>query len=214
MYYSQEGQDQYLEKHFFKNFKNGTFVDVGAHDGVTYNNTKFFAENHAWKGINIEPISEVFNSLCVNRPGDINLNIAISDTDGVADFIVNKGYTEMLSGLYSSYDPRHMQRLLNENSATDSTTSIIKVPTRKLETVFDENNISRVHYLTVDVEGGEFQVIKSINFNKVFIDVIQFEQNYKDTSLQIIEYLKNKGYEICHEAMDVFMIHKNSIFLK
>ena len=42
MFYSQDGQDQYLEKNIFKNFKNGFFVDVGAHDGVSINNTLYF----------------------------------------------------------------------------------------------------------------------------------------------------------------------------
>ena len=30
--------------------------------------------------------------------------------------------------------------------------------------------------MSVDVEGAEFAVIKSINFDKVFIDVISFEK--------------------------------------
>jgi hypothetical protein len=36
------------------------------------------------------------------------------------------------------------------------------------------HNISHIHYLSIDVEGAEFEVIKSINFDKVFIDVIGF----------------------------------------
>lgn len=38
MYHS---QDQYLEENIFKGHKNGFFVDVGAHDGKTINNTLF-----------------------------------------------------------------------------------------------------------------------------------------------------------------------------
>jgi FkbM family methyltransferase len=44
-----------------------------------------------------------------------------------------------------------------------STTEIIKVNTKKLETIFDENNVSHINYLSIDVEGAEFEVIKSIN---------------------------------------------------
>ena len=39
MFYSQYNQDQYLETNVFKGFKNGVYVDVGAHDGVSINNT-------------------------------------------------------------------------------------------------------------------------------------------------------------------------------
>ena len=55
-------------------FKNGFFVDVGAHDGISINNTLYFERNNGWKGINIEPIKKVFDNLVINRPNCINLN--------------------------------------------------------------------------------------------------------------------------------------------
>jgi hypothetical protein len=69
--------------------------------------------------------------------------------------------------------------------------------------------------LSIDVEGAEFEVIKSINFDKVFIDVIGFENNYNDISIPIIEYLDNKGFIFINKtALDIFMINKMSIFYK
>jgi len=60
MFYSQYNQDQYLETNVFKGFKNGVYVDVGAHDGVSINNTLYFHKNNNWTGIIIEPIKQVF----------------------------------------------------------------------------------------------------------------------------------------------------------
>ena len=94
-----------------------------------------------------------------------------------------------------------------------STTQVIKVQTKKLETIFDENNIKHINYLSIDVEGAEFEVIKSINFNKVFIDVIEFENNYNDVSVPIVEYLQNNGFKIIHSTGDIFMINKLSKFI-
>jgi len=62
------------------------------------------------------------------------------------------------------------------------------------------------------VEGAEFDVIKSINFDKVFIDVIEFERNYQDVALPIVRYLESKNYIVVHAALDIFMIHKDSVF--
>jgi hypothetical protein len=92
--------------------------------------------------------------------------------------------------------------------------TIIKINTKRLETILDEHNISHIHYLSVDVEGSEFDVIKSINFDKVFIDVIGFENNYHDTSVPIVKYLENKGFTVIHKSLDIFMIHKRSMFYK
>ena len=41
-FYSQDKQDKFLEENVFKGYKNGVFIDVGAHDGKSINNTLFF----------------------------------------------------------------------------------------------------------------------------------------------------------------------------
>jgi FkbM family methyltransferase len=212
MFYSQYKQDEILEKNIFKGYKNGLFVDVGANDGIKINNTLYFEKNNNWKGINIEANPDIFNSLVINRPNCTNINIAICNEVGTKEFIKNTGYTEMISGIKNTYDKRHLERLNNENKKFNSSTDIIKVNTDKLENIFDQHNIKHVNYLSIDVEGGEYEVIKSINFDKVFIDVIEFESNYDDTSVPIIEFLKTKNFMIFLKEKDIFMINKYSSF--
>jgi len=214
MYNSQDNQDQYLEENIFKGYKNGIYVDVGAHDGVSFNNTLFFEKTHNWTGINVEPIKTVFDKLEINRPNNINLNCAVFNKDGEAEFLCNKGYTEMISGIKDTFDTRHLHRLQNENMQMGSSTELIKVDTKRLETICDEHNISHIHYLSIDVEGAEFEVIKSINFDKVFIDVIGFENNYNDVSIPIVQYLQDKNFVIIHTSLDIFMINQKSTFYK
>lgn len=214
MFYSQFKQDEYLEKTIFNGYKNGFFMDIGAHDGVSLNNTLYFENNNNWTGLNVEPIKSVYDKLVVNRPNCININCAVSNNDGISEFICNTGHTEMLSGLKNNYDRRHFQRLERENIQTGSTTEIIIVNTTRFETICDENNIKHINYLSIDVEGAEFDVIKSINFDKVFIDVIEFENNYNDTSIPIVHYLENNNYVMFYMSIDIFMIHKDSIFYK
>jgi len=212
MFHSQHKQDEYLEKTIFKGYKNGVYVDVGAHDGLSINNTFYFEKNNNWTGINIEPIKKVFDKLVINRPNAINLNCAVCNYDGETDFLCNTGYTEMISGIRANFDERHLMRLNYENKRYGSTTESIKVKTKRLETILDENKISHINYLSIDVEGAEFEVIKSINFDKVFIDVIGFENNYDDVSVPIVKYLQSKGFIFIHKSLDIFMINKMSVF--
>lgn len=212
MFLSQDNQDRYLETNVFKGYKNGFFVDVGAHNGKAINNTYYFERNHGWTGINIEPIKKVYDDLIINRPNCININCAVCNNDGDTEFICNLGWTEMLSGIKDTYDPRHHKRVAKYKEKHGGETQIITVNTKKLETICDEHNVSHINYLSIDVEGAEFEVIKSINFDKVFIDVIGFESNYKDASVPIIKYLEEKNFKIIHRCTDIFMIHKKSIF--
>jgi len=214
-FFSQYSQDRSLESCIFKGHKNGIFMDIGAHDGVNLNNTIYFEKNHNWTGFNIEPISSVYNNLLTNRPNCININCAVSNTDGDSEFICNSGYTEMLSGLKSAYDPRHLKRIEDENKRTGATSETILVPTRRIETICDQYNIKQIHYLSIDVEGGELNVLESINYDKVFIDVIGFEDNYKDIAHIPVAFLKEKGYiQLSNHIADIFMIHKDSIFIE
>jgi FkbM family methyltransferase len=213
-YHSQYDQDRYLETHVFKGFRNGIFVDVGAHDGETINNTLFFEEERGWTGLNIEPIPDVFAKLQEHRPRCINLCCAIDETSGTADFLLNTGYTEMLSGLHKQYDPRHKKRVETEIQEHGGTSIVLQVPTRRLDEIFKEHGIQHVHYLSVDVEGAERSVLKSIDFQKVFIDVIEFENNYPNVSDSIVNDLERKGYQVLQKSgIDIFMIHEDSQFL-
>ena len=175
--------------------------------------TFYFEKARDWRGINIEPLKEVYAKLVMNRPSSININCAIDETEGRSEFIYNKGYTEMISGLRRHYDDRHYERLKGENELTGATSELIEVETKTLRGIFESYGVKHVNYLSIDVEGAEFAVIKSIDFSKVFIDVIGFENNYGDKSLPIIDYLIKKGYsELSGGDMDIFMIHEKSEF--
>tara|TARA_A100001015_G_scaffold307010_1_gene402213 strand:+ start:4234 stop:4902 length:669 start_codon:yes stop_codon:yes gene_type:complete len=217
MFYSQDKQDKYLEENVFKGYKKGFYVDVGAHDGISFNNTLYFSNNNNWTGINIEPIKKVFDKLVINRPTDINLNCAISNIIGISEFydsVIKNGTCgqEMLSGLKDNYDPRHLQRLNDEIKKHGGYVNIININVQTIESICDKYNIKHINYLSIDVEGAEFEVIKSINFDKVFIDVIGFENNYNNVSTPIIKYLEDKKFIIIYQSLDIFMIHKDSSF--
>lgn len=214
-FYSQYNQDRSLENCIFKGYKNGFFMDIGAHDGVDLNNTLYFENTNNWTGINVEPIVSVYERLKTNRPNSININCAVSDSDGYAEFLCNVGYTEMLSGLKSEYDSRHIDRINNETQTMGGENNCVIVKTKTIETICKETNINHINYLSIDVEGGEMKVLQSINFEKVFIDVIGFENNYPDTQDLPIDYLKSKGYiKLPDHVADIFMIHKDSQFLQ
>jgi FkbM family methyltransferase len=212
-YYGEDRQDYFLEEVAFKGFKHGFFVDVGANWPEQNNNTIYFEKTHNWTGVNIEPIPRLFQQLQTLRPNCININCAIHSTKSESDFILNEGYTESQSGLVEYYDPRQLEKMQQENKQYNCKSSIVKVATDTLENIFSENNIQQIQFLNVDVEGAELEVMKSINFQKVFIDVIGFEHNYEDISNSIVEYLQQKGYHIFLRCKDIFMIHQKSQFV-
>ena len=60
--------------------KSGFYVDVGAYDPYDLSVTKAFSVM-GWRGINIEPLKSEYEKLVLDRPNDINLNVAISNQE-------------------------------------------------------------------------------------------------------------------------------------
>jgi FkbM family methyltransferase len=191
-YFSQYGQDKFIAE-YFDFLKKGIFVDIGANDGKTLSNTYYLEKNLLWHGIAIEPSPKVFQRLEKNRDC-ILINACISDVVGNSDFLELTGHTEMLSGLVDKYDERHIKRINDEIEEFSGKKNYIQVPCYKLEDVIRKQGLDKINYLNIDIEGGEIDVLKSIDFNNLDIDIIGVENNYKEDEIK--NYLNKFGYRL------------------
>jgi FkbM family methyltransferase len=210
-YYSQCNQDKFVNENYFKNHKNGVFLDIGAHDGISLNNTYFFEKELNWTGICIEPIPEVFDKLKKNRKC-ICIQGCISEVSSEEeDFLRISGppHLEMLSGLINKYDKRHLERIHRELAAYGCSYEIIKVKCYNINEILEKNNIKHINFLSLDTEGGEFKILKSIDFSKYKIDIISVEDNYRDP--RFIPFLKKHGFIFVKflRRQDLVFVHKN-----
>ncbi|MDR3645998.1 MAG: FkbM family methyltransferase [Candidatus Babeliales bacterium] len=192
-YYSQHGQDKYVNEQIFKSKKNGVFVDIGAFDGIDISNTYFFEKELNWTGICIEPIEEVFNLLAKNR-NCVCVKGCVFEVTGEKDFLKVKGYPEMLSGLLETYDERHLRRIDVEINEKGGSREVVKVKTYNFNDLCKQNNITHIDYLSIDTEGSEESIIRSINFDEIFIDVISVENNFNSDFFY--NFLTQKNYKL------------------
>jgi FkbM family methyltransferase len=191
-FYSQYGQDKWLLDNYFSNKKDGFFLEIGADDGIDKSNTKFY-EELGWKGLCIEPSPTRFKKLANNRNCYCE-NIAISTTAGSVEFMDIAGYGKGLSGIVSKYDTRHVSRIQQELTHPDNKGhEIITVETTTLSTLLEKYNMFNIDFCTIDTEGGELDILKTIDFDKYSIDILVIENNYND--IDIKTYLESVGYK-------------------
>jgi len=170
-YTSQAGQDKIIKKNFFDGKKNGFFIEIGAYDGISGSNCYHFERFLNWDGIAIEPSIIQFEKLKKNRKCKL-LNNAISDEVKEVEFIeVTEGLTQM-SGINDSSFKRNID-IISNNQLSKTTSTNLKTIT------FDEiaPKNKDVDYLSIDIEGGEMNLLKSIDFKINNIKVISVENN-------------------------------------
>ena len=149
MTYAQDNEDVILAS-ILKGVKEGFYVDVGANSPDFYSVTKLFYEQ-GWSGINIEPLPDEFNELCAKRERDINLNIGIGNTPGTM--------TLYLDNMCSTLS----DKVVEDNHLEDKPTLQIEV--RTLTDVLNEVKPKEIHFMKIDVEGFEKQVLEGMDWN-------------------------------------------------
>lgn len=188
-YASQVGQDLIVDR-LFGGMRSGVFVDVGAHDGVTLSNTAFLEHERGWTGLCIEPNPAVFEKLQQNRARCIEA--AIGPSQGTLPFRVIEGYGEMLSGLEGSYSATDLARIERDIAAHGGAWKVIDVPVRRLDEALRTAGITRVDYMTIDVEGGELGVLESIELADFDVAVLSVENNFNSSSIR--KAMRRQGY--------------------
>jgi FkbM family methyltransferase len=197
-FYSQVGQDKYIYENFFKEKKNGVFLDIGAHDGINKSNTYFFEKHLGWKGLCVEPFLDIFDLLKKNRECKC-ANIAVSNYCGNSIFWQIEGYSEMLSGLAENYNDQHKKRIEKELSIHGGNLIEKKVEVMDINTLLRKYNLFEIDYCSIDVEGSEEKILSELDEKKFDIKVFTVENNYQSKELRKI--MKNKGYKL-HSQID------------
>lgn len=206
-YYSQHRQD-YIIDSLLRGKTGGFFIDIGAYDGITFSNTYFFEKTRNWNGICIEPIPEIFEKLKKNRKCHL-INAAISTSNEKLNFKRCYGYTEMLSGLTKFRYAEHEKRTEDEIRAFGGESEIIKVQGYLLQGILDNLNIKNIDYLSIDIEGGEFEVLDTIDFNKYKIKLFSVENPYYPKKIRDLMEIKGYRFLFNYGADDFYVINRN-----
>jgi len=192
--YSQDGEDMVLASFYEgkKKYK-GFYVDVGAHHPYRFSNTAYFY-NKGWKGINIEPTPDLIAPFQRLRKRDLNLNIGIGNGEKLLFYIFNEG-------ALNTFDQDVAMQRHNDTSNNYQIIEKKEIQTKTLSEILDlylpKNQ--KIDFFSIDVEGLDFEVLKTNDWNKYVPQFILVECDFKIADIQndpIYQFLKERGYEI------------------
>ncbi len=183
--YSMDKEDLVIQE-YFKNRTYGFYVDVGCYHPLQRNNTMLLYLK-GWRGINIDISDFSIKLFKFLRPEDLNLNLAISNLEGEIDMFFQKKLSQL-----STIKEKHAK------IAFQGTIHNKKILSRSLNSILEESKYrgKRINFLNIDVEGSDFEVLQSLDFNKyspelICIEVIEKELEKSD----VFNFLYNKKYK-------------------
>lgn len=189
--FSSFNQDTWIAKNIFKNKFKGVFIDVGSYDGLSNNNTILFEKFYKWKGHCIEPNLNVFNTLKKYRKS-ILVNAMISNSK-------KKHFSFWINSQLSRPYEKNNIFFKNKNVSKLSTVKNFKLA--KFQKKY-------VDLISIDCEGFEEKVIKSINFKKKIGCIIIERPNKK------VHYILKKNNMIYVKRFLFDYIYINKLIFK
>ena len=185
-YRSQSNEEKAIIEKFYggKPKCGGTIVEIGALDGISYSNSWYFEHALQWKAVHIEANPVNFEKLKKNRPKAINVHSAMCNGKSI-DFVGNFA----TGGINKTMSDKHRKGWVPSNSKP------VSVPCQKFKDVFKAHGIDHVDVFILDVEGGEFEVLKTMDWAvKVNLWVVELDGSDPEKDESVRRELLKHGY--------------------
>lgn len=207
LYYAQNKEDLLIGG-FFPDVEKGFYIDVGANDPTIDSVTKLFYER-GWRGVNVDPIKRHYEALEVDRPEDTNLHIGLGDKPGTLTF------TEYPEGDGLSTFDTSMQDYYKNGNHTFPTDKVkqYETPVKTLQQVVESIRPKHIHFVKIDVEGYEYEVIKGYDWAKVRPELVCIEANHINKDWRPLLEAK-KYHEVFFDGVNNYYLAEESLHRK
>ena len=195
--YAQSGEDLIID--FALNsigVKTRFYLDVGTNDPENLNNTYLFYKN-GHNGICVEPDPGLFDAIKKSRPNDVVINVGLSDKKSDAKFYIMEPNTlnTFSKNDVDNYRNHYPWVKLRETK---------KIPVTTINRLLDDHKAKKgdIDILSIETEGLDTKIIKSMNINKYRPKIICVEtaDYLADKTLSknndLIKYIQKHNYFI------------------
>ena len=172
---------------YFKDKKNGFYVDVGCYHPIHRNNTHLLHMQN-WSGVNIDTSQFSIDLFNFMRPKDLNYNCAISDKNKNIKLFYQKELSQ-LSTIEKGQAESVFQGEIKEKEIEAFT--LDEILSR------DKYKDSKIDLLDIDVEGADLKVLRGLSFDKFKPELVCVEIHEKEIEKSdIYNFLIDKNYKL------------------
>ena len=193
----------------------GFFVECGAADGELKSNNLYLEMDYSWTGLLVEANPIYFRSLLRKRRRHFLINTCLSPSDRAMRF--NFTTTGIAGGSLDTMPLTGQESQLERGLYAILTPIMLQC--FPLCSILQAAGVSHVDYLSLDVEGAEIQILKSLPFRHVSIDAMTVETrvvNDKEASIrkeeQLVNMMSQHGYQnVTRLSLDVVLLQQDNL---
>lgn len=190
---SQASQDLFAL--FASDFKRGGyFVEFGATDGMSLNNTWLLENKFQWSGILAEPARLWQANLVQNRSCHIEFDCVWSRSGETVDFLETSEATLSTIEEFHDHDGRLRLKRGDHKTYQVKTISLIDLLRKYQAPQF-------IDFMSVDTEGSEYEILKAFDWSAYRFGSICIEHNYTNQRSNILALLQSNGYKRVFEGL-------------
>ncbi|KAK2161951.1 hypothetical protein LSH36_107g05100 [Paralvinella palmiformis] len=167
--YSQRGQSKIVDE-LLGQRTGGFYVESGALDGEQLSNSLFFEKSRQWRGVLIEANPLSFRYLLDKRRHAYAVNVCLSPTK--RPVVMPFETANALGGLVDYMPDIHRRRIEHEQPNASATIDLQCFPIYSILMALD---VSHVDFFSLDIEGAEVEVLYTIPFDRITVDVFSIE---------------------------------------
>ena len=165
-------------------------MECGAYDGELSSNTLPLEVKHGWSGILIEPNPYYYTQLVGRNRNVTSLNACISTEHRASLLHVPLNCPE-----YQGLGCQQQSYIRNE-----SREDTIPIPCFTFSSIMDAFGLTSLDYFSLDVEGAELAVLKTIPFDKYHIEILSVEYEHSPGGRKAITaFMTSQNYELVTE---------------
>jgi FkbM family methyltransferase len=187
--YSQ-GKEELIIRHFFKDRRDGFYVDLGCWQWETASTTLYLERHLGWSGLAIDALPHLRDAWVANRPRAKFLNYLVTDHSGTFE----KFYA---AGPLSSTEKGHVK----EFTGTDSpAVREISVPTITMNELLEQNGVKKIDFLSIDIEESEPPALAGFDIERYKPELVGIEVSASVRD-KIAAYFAAHNYERIDEYL-------------
>jgi FkbM family methyltransferase len=172
---------------YFKDRKNGFYVDVGCYHPIHRNNTHLLHMQN-WSGVNVDTSQFSIDLFNFMRPKDLNYNCAISDKNENIKLFYQKELSQLSTTVKSQAE-----------SVFQGNVKEKEIKAFTLDEILSRNKYkdSKIDLLDIDVEGADLKVLMGLSFDRFKPELVCVEIHAKEIEKSdIYNFLIDKNYKL------------------